>query len=125
MSTSAKEGNRTDRRIINEIEKLNASIAVKDRSRAILIADSKGRELRKQRNPNMHFNIQYQPGAKLRNVFLDASVKRHITNRSIRNPIVLIWLGTCEFTVKTVNGYKIQDNIDTHIDRLIILHIRV
>ena len=59
MSTSAKEGNRTDRRIINEIEKLNASIAVKDRSRAILIADSKGRELRKQRNRNTHLNIQY------------------------------------------------------------------
>lgn len=111
---------RTDRRISKGIDKLENEITVKDRRSAIIVADSKGRELRKQRVYNAHLNIFYQPGAKLRNVHLDLYIKRHLNNRTVRSPVVLIWLGSCELTIKTVNGYVLIGNLDAHVSRLIL-----
>ena len=86
---------RTDRRIQQVIDKIEKTIEIKNRQRVILIADSKGRELRKQRLRNTHINIQYQPGAKIGNVFLDAAINRHIN--TVFRPKILIWLGTCGY----------------------------
>lgn len=110
---------RTDRRIQKGIEKLEKTITYKNRNRAIIVADSKGRELWKQRDSNTHVSITYQPGAKLRNAHLDATIKRHLNNRTIKNPIVLIWLGTCELTIKTRKGFTLQPNIGDYVNTLI------
>ena len=110
---------RTDRRIAKGIDLIESKIATKDRRNAIIVADSKGRELKKQRVYNAHINIFYQPGAKLRNVHLDSYIKRHINNRTVRSPVVLIWLGTCELTIKTVSGYALINNLDEHVTQLI------
>lgn len=116
-SNVAIEGTRTDRRIQKTINKLEITIDYRNRSRVILIADSKGRELRKQRTANTHINIQYFPGAKISNVFLDAAIRRHITR--VSDPIVLIWLGTCEISIKSNNGFILPANLDNHMHRLI------
>lgn len=119
MSTMVGEVTRTDRRILNSIDKLEKTVEYRNRSNAIIVADSKGRELIKQRNQNTHVKITYQPGAKLRNQHLDATIKRHLNNRLIVKPIVLIWLGTCELTTKTSSGFKLQPNIIDWVNTLI------
>ena len=116
---AGKSGNITDRRIEKSIDSISKTIDTRNRSRAIIIADSKGRELQKQRAYNTHINIQYRSGAKIRNACLDSAVKRHLNDRTIRYPIALFWHGTCELTIKTKDGFKMPDNMNTHINALI------
>ena len=112
-------GNRTDRRIIKSIETLEKTIVHKNRYNAIIIADSKGRELKKQRESNTHVAVHFQGGAKLRNFHLDACIKGHLNNRLVINPIILIWLGTCELTRKGNNGFQLQPYIGSYVNNLI------
>lgn len=112
-------GTRTDRRIIKSIETLEKTITRKNRHNAIIIADSKGRELKKQRESNTHVAVHFQGGAKLRNFHLDACIKRHLNDRSVTKPIILIWLGTCELTKRGNNGFQLQPNITSYTNNLI------
>lgn len=85
----------------------------------LLIADSKGCELKKQRELNTHVVVHFQGGAKLRDYHLDACIKSHLNDRSVIKPIILIWLGTCELTKKDNNGFQLQPNIGNYVYTLI------
>lgn len=112
------EETRTDRRIKRDIEKLTKSIEFRNRDNTIIVADSKGRELQKQRDRDTHVRIYYQPGAKLRNTYLDLTIKRHLNTKY--KPKVLIWLGTCELTAKSRNGFVLQPDVVNYVNTLIL-----
>lgn len=114
-----QEETRTDRRIKRDQEKLEKIIVARNRSNVILIADSKGRELQKQRESHTHIQIQYHPGAKLRNTYLDSAIKCHLNNRMIHHPIVLIWLGNWELTTRSSSGFVLQPNVESYVHSLI------
>lgn len=114
-----KTGTKLDRNIAKGIKKFTEEISYKNRNHAIIVGDSKCRELQKQRDHNSHVNIFYQPGAKLNNGHIDSYIRRHLTNVFNKPPIVLIWLGTCELTVKTRRGFDLVPNISDHVDTII------
>ena len=80
-----KSGTKADRNIAKSIKKHVEEITYKNRNHAIIVGDSKCRELQKQRQHNSHVNIFYQPGAKLNNGHIDAYIRRHLEKYSVNH----------------------------------------
>ncbi|CAC5389593.1 unnamed protein product [Mytilus coruscus] len=70
------------------------------RRKAFLLSDSKGRYLKDVVQPLERIvDIVYKGGAKIDDAVLYQDLRQKITG--LDNPLILIWLGTCEFTKKT------------------------
>jgi len=68
--------------------------------KAFLVSDSKGRALDNVVQPlERIMDIVYKPGAKIDDAELFQDLRQKITG--LDNPLILIWLGTCEMTKKT------------------------
>lgn len=94
----------TYNKVIKEIGKLQSEREGDFPTRDVfLLSDSKGRYLQDQvhASDTIKINFIYRGGFVINNPEFRLSLHRI---RSSRNPIVLIWLGTCEFTNKCKNS---------------------
>lgn len=68
--------------------------------RVFLVSDSKGRYLEEQIKPDepKFFEVIYKGGAKIDDTELFNDLSSNI--KDLNEPLILIWLGTCEFTTK-------------------------
>ena len=71
-------------------------------SRVFLVTDSKGRCLSRYLERRDFLDIVWESGARVGNEGLLGRLRRKIEGLS--NPIVLLWLGTCDFTEKGRRG---------------------
>ena len=88
-------------KVCKDLSKLEESVLFEDQEKKLrpsfLVTDSKGRYLKSvQSRSSKYPEILWKSGAKSD----DADLKRDILDkvRGKENPIVLIWLGTCDFT---------------------------
>ena len=85
-----------------QLDRFNVDIAsLKDRQRrkVILMSDSKGRYLKAEVNKGEDIiDFIFESGARSDNKKLLEKVKSFITG--LQNPVLMVWLGTCEFTKK-------------------------
>ena len=101
-------------KINSEVERLKHKIldrhCQRNNRKIIILSDSKGRYLRNQackgNTRNIHF--VYRKGATISNQKL---VQQVIRNAKFElNPIILVWFGTCDFTVKTGKEIRVAES---------------
>lgn len=76
----------------------------------IFRSDSKGRSLLPHINHFNRINLIFRGGSKITDDFLQFYTLRRIAN-SI-NPVVILWFGSCELTVKKGKFIYLADNIE-------------
>ena len=78
-------------------------------SRPVLLrADSKGRSLLPYTNYRNKLNLVFRGGATIRNEFLQSYTLNKIAR--LRNPVVILWFGSCEMTQKNGKYISLIDN---------------
>lgn len=84
----------------------------------LLLSDSKGKYIKRQiqRNDIIKLEIICSGGAKIDNAIIRSTALRKI--QFSRNPIVLVWFGTCEFTDKNGSCITISEEAIGEIDRI-------
>ena len=83
----------------------------------IIRGDSKARYLMSQIHEDPYININHRGGATIRNTAFLGNYTLNRIRRSYK-PIVIIWLGTCELTVKQGKYIRLVDNIDNRLDEI-------
>lgn len=79
-------------------------------------ADSKGRCLLPHINHYNRLNLIYRGGAKISNEFLQTCTLIKIAKE--RNPVIILWFGTCEMTEKKGRYIFLSNNLDEKLDQI-------
>lgn len=109
----------------NQIKKLKSNkydIKRNTKRPIIFRSDSKGRSLLPYTNHFNRLNLVFRGGAKITNDFLQKYTLDTISRAS--NPIIVLWFGTCELTVKRGKYIFISDNLDDKLEEIRLSYIK-
>lgn len=105
--------------LLKQIKKLkNGKYDIKRNTRRPVIfrSDSKGRALLPHLNHHNRINLIFRGGAKITSDFLQVYTLNAISR--VANPLIILWFGTCELTVKRGKYIFLADNLDEKLEEI-------
>ena len=82
----------------------------------IFRSDSKGRCLLPYLNHHNRIDLVFRGGAKITNDFLKSYTLDRI--HTARNPVIILWFGTCELTIKRGKYVFLSDDLDRKLEEI-------